>query len=65
LLFPIPWKKSFSVEVNGLAQIHGNMWVSLYMKKVPEKAQGPNPMQGDPGLLLTLYQTHLTTAKTP
>lgn len=35
LLPDIPWKKPFSVEVNGPAQINGSMWVSLDVNKAP------------------------------
>lgn len=34
------WKKPFSVEVNGPAQINGSVWVSLHVKKAPESPLG-------------------------
>lgn len=39
LLPDIPWKKPFSVEVNGPAQIN-SMWVSLDENKAPENPLG-------------------------
>lgn len=35
-----PWKKPFSVEVNGPAQINGSVWVSLCVNKAPENSLG-------------------------
>lgn len=35
-----PWKKPFSVEVNGPAQINGRVWVSLCVNKAPENSPG-------------------------
>lgn len=55
LLPDIPWKKPFSVEVNGPAQINGSVWVSLCVNKAPESLLGALIWSSkDPCLLLPL-----------